>query len=373
MGTQKVENNSRMSSRMRYFLSTGLLLTFFVLGCSSSFLKTDKDEELKKNDEFEKMVQIVPSEEVKNGDVPPVPVQPPVPLPNNPDEKIVKAAKDKKPKKGTGKKTDKKQAAKEVPSRRQPLLESAEGFAPGVRRPLVSPFRDGEKVVHAVRYFKVSAGELTMEVRPHKFVNGRKSYSFVTSLSSSSTFSTFYSVDDWAETLVDYETLLPSVFTLHVKETGQLREGRAFFDQAKQKAKFWQKKVTKKKGMEEIDKEFDLPAYAQNVFSAAYYMRAFKYEVGKEVAFSVGDYEQNVVCKGKALRKDVIETDAGTFNTIVVQPTFELKGVFKPVGDIFFWLTDDDRKFIVKIESEIRIGTVVSEAVSLEKGDENLP
>lgn len=212
-----------------------------------------------------------------------------------------------------------------------------------------------------------------MEVRPHKFVNGRKSYSFVTSLSSSSTFSTFYSVDDWAETLVDYETLLPSVFTLHVKETGQLREGRAFFDQAKQKAKFWQKKVTKKKGMEEIDKEFDLPAYAQNVFSAAYYMRAFKYEVGKEVAFSVGDYEQNVVFKGKALRKEVIETDAGTFNTIVVQPTFELKGVFKPVGDIFFWLTDDDRKFIVKIESEIRIGTVVSEAVSLEKGDENLP
>jgi hypothetical protein len=55
---------------------------------------------------------------------------------------------------------------------------------------------------------------------------------------------------------------------------------------------------------------------------------------------------------------------------VVVKPEFEVDGVFKPVGDIFFWLTDDDRKLIVRIESEIKIGTLVMEATQVERGAE---
>ncbi len=98
-------------------------------------------------------------------------------------------------------------------------------------------------------------------------------------------------------------------------------------------------------------------------------MRVFSYEVGKEYKFYVSDDEKNLMFKGKALRKEKIETDAGEFNTIVVKPEFEVDGVFKPVGDIFFWLTDDDRKFIVKIESEIKIGTLVMEATKIERAE----
>ena len=43
-------------------------------------------------------------------------------------------------------------------------------------------------------------------------------------------FSRFYSVDDWAETLVDFETLVPSVFTLQVKESAQLKNAKGYFD-----------------------------------------------------------------------------------------------------------------------------------------------
>lgn len=369
MGTPSVEKNSRVNRVFKLCTKSRLLQTVvgvglcfaFLSACSSSFLKFDKQDELQKNDEFAKMVTIIPSEEVKE-DKPPPPTKAPVPE-APPAPPISKKEKKKK------KSAEPKAVAEK---RRLPHSESNVGFAPGARRPLASPFRVGEKVVHSLRYFKVSAGTLTLETRPYKFVNGRKSYNFVTSLKSSPTFSTFYTADDWAETMVDYETMLPSIFSLHVKESGQLREANAFFDQVNKKAKFWQKKVTKKKGMEEINKEYELPEYAQNVFSAAYYMRLFKYEIGKEYVFSVGDYEQNVDFRGKALRKEVLETEAGVFNTIVVQPTFELKGVFKPVGNIFFWLTDDDRKFIVRIESEIKIGTIVSEAISIEKGEDKL-
>ena len=42
--------------------------------------------------------------------------------------------------------------------------------------------------------------------------------------------------------------------------------------------------------------------------------------------------------------------------------------MFKPVGDIFFWLTDDEQKLIVKIEAKIKIGTLVLEADEVHRG-----
>jgi len=258
--------------------------------------------------------------------------------------------------------------AEEVKSR-EPSLESNVGFKMGSRRPEKDPFRAGERVTMSVRYFKAQAGELTLEVKPMVEVNGRKSYRWYTALRTTGMFSRFYSVEDWAETLVDFETLIPSVFNLQVKESAQLKNAKGYFDINSSEAIYAERKYTEKKGHEEKHQKWKFAPYSQNVFSAAFYMRVFSYEVGKEYKFYVSDDEKNLMFKGKALRKEKIETDAGEFNTIVVKPEFEVDGVFKPVGDIFFWLTDDDRKFIVKIESEIKIGTLVMEATKIERAE----
>lgn len=258
----------------------------------------------------------------------------------------------------------------DAPKAREPKYESSVGFTNGSRRPDKDPFRVGEKVVLSVRYFKAQAGELSMEVRPLVEVNDRKSYRWHTGLKTTGMFSKFYSIDDWAETLVDYETLSPTVFNLHVKESAQLRNGKGYFDPKTLKGVYIEKKYTEKKGHQEKRQEWQVLPYAQNVFSAAFYMRVFTFEVGKEFKFTVADDEKNMLFKGKTLRKEHVETEAGEFDTIVVKPEFEVDGVFKPVGDIFFWLTDDDRKLIVKIESEIKIGTLVMEAIQVDRGEE---
>jgi hypothetical protein len=250
--------------------------------------------------------------------------------------------------------------------RREPEIEDEEGFIG--RRPIQDPFRVGEEVVHDVHYFKVSAGELFLKVDPFVEVNGRKAYTFTTSIKSSSMFSTFYSADDKAVTYVDFMDLVPHVFSLTVKETGQLRDAKGLIDLQKNSATYWEKKFTKKSGQEEKKLEWEVLPFSQNVYSAAYYMRLFKWEVGKEYAFRVADQGENLVFRGKALRKEKLETEIGTFDTIVVKPEITVKGVFRPIGDIFFWLSDDDRKFILRIESNIKIGTIVSEVTKLNKG-----
>ncbi len=359
-----------------YHFLLRLLLVIFLFGCSKAFLKYN-DTDLLTVDEGLPKVQIKELGEdpnstvVESGAVIDKTLAPPsVPPQLAPAESQAQSPKGKKSKRIKEKKESRisQMRGRLVPREREPALESNVGFAEGSRRPIKDPFRVGEKVVLSVRYFKAEAGELRLEVKPFVEVNGRKSYRWFTGLNTTGMFSRFYMIDDWSETLADFETLLPSVYELQVKESAQLKNGKGYFDQMTHKGVYVEKKYTEKKGHQEKNQSWEIAPYAQNVFSAAFYMRIFNYEVGKEYKFMVADDEKNIVFKGKALRKEKVETEAGVFDTIVIKPEFEVDGVFKPVGDIFFWLTDDDRKLIVRIESEIKIGTLVMEASSVERG-----
>lgn len=342
----------------------------FIGGCAAKVLKFEKQDHQKAEKEFEQVVKIEMPAAAEPTGVPSENASVAQSKKSEKDQKPSSAVKDKKSKTAkvvkskVPEKTD-KSTEKQV-LRRQPEIESDIGF--DGRRPLVDPFRVGEKVTHRVHYFKVTAGQLSFEVKPFVVVNGRKAYNFRTSIVTSSLFSSFYTADDFSETLVDYENLTPSVFTLHVQESAQIKEAKSFFDFEKRKAIYWENKITEKNGKEEKRQEWELEEYSQNVFSAAYYMRNFQWKVGEENLFRVSDDGENITFRGKAIRKETLETEVGTFEAIVVKPEFELKGVFKPVGDIYIWLSNDDRKYILKIESKIKIGTLVSEIIELAPG-----
>jgi hypothetical protein len=346
----------KMGMMLQRYLNL-ILCAFLVASCASKELKYAKKEELAKNDEFSKRVQIVIPEATTTATTTADSGKEPTTTTTTVPQKALKKSKKAKKSKST---------KGSVVTRRQPEIESEKGF--DGRRPLKDPFRVGEKIVLAVRYFKVSAGDVTLEARPFAQVNGRKNYQFRTTLKTSSVFSSFYSVNDHVDVLMDYEDMSPSVYELHVRETSQLREAQMFFDKEKKKAFFWEKKVSEKSGEETKRLEWDLPDFPQNVFSAIFYMRAFQWEVGQENAFYVANDQENLIFRGKALRKEKISTDAGDFDAIVVKPEFELKGQFKPTGDIYIWISDDDRKFILRIEAKIKIGTLVAEATEIVPG-----
>ncbi len=365
----------------------GLFSVLILSACSTSTLKYEKVEELKVNQEFEEAVKIEkPVEsEVLN---PPAtssasssnaaktkssikktqaaPTVKPTPRP-----KAVTAPPVKKSSKLNTKKaaeTASNEVTEEVAQEDDPEreLEDKEGF--NGRRPSQDPFRVGEEVVHDVRYFKVSAGELRMKVEPFATVNKRKSYAFAIEIRTSSLFNAFYSVNDRVETFVDFEDFVPRVFQLHVKESGQLREAKMLFDTEKNVATFWEKKVTKEDGEEEKKQQWDILPFSQNVYSAVFYLRNFKWDIGKEYSFRVANDNENLIFSGRALRREVLDTKLGPMKAIVIQPKAVLKGKFKSIGDNFIWLSDDDRRYILRIESKIKIGTLVSEVIEIKPG-----
>lgn len=352
-----------------------LLLT----SCASGVLQYEKVEKLEINEEYDKMIKV---KELEPKAEPPGPEGATTtegkavegktpggekvgPKAKPPVEKKVETPKEK----GKGGKavTEKPPTATLAkPVKKEPELEDAEGFLG--RRPEKDPFGVGEKITFNVKYFAMNAGELTLESRPILEVNGRRSYHFAIGVKTHSFFSRIYEVDDWAETFMDYDQMVPYNLAVHVKETNQLKESRSVYDFATGKANFWEKKVTKEKGEENKKLTWEILPFSQNVISAIFYLRAFTLRVGKTVAFRVADAGKNIIFRAEVLREERLESPGGSFDTFVLKLEFEQDGVFKKTGDVFLWLTKNDRKFPVKVESKIKIGTLVGTLKELQPG-----
>lgn len=249
--------------------------------------------------------------------------------------------------------------------KRSPELEDNEGFSG--RRPLVDPFVVGEKTTFDVTYFNIVAGHMTIEIKPFANINGQKSYHFFISLKSTRMFSHFYSVNDTAETYMDYEKLIPYTFHIRADESKQFRDIHSHFDWNTLKGVYRERKIRKGQKEERKEKEWKIHPFSQNIISALYYVRVFQLRPKKKLSFRVADDGENIIVRGEILRKERLKTRVGTFNTVVLKPEFEMDGIFKPTGDILIWLTDDDRKRIVRIESKIRIGWLVAKLKSLSR------
>lgn len=344
-----------------------LVLLFSLFSCSSSFLKYDKEDKFFKNEEFEREVKIQ-EEAVKE--------EPKVKAEEKTSTAAVSATAEVKEVKKTAvvkeaskaktKKADTKAAVK--PTKRQPEIEDNDGFEGASRRPMRDPFKVGEKVIHEVSYFSAKAGTLTMQVKPFAQVNNRKSYNFSVGLESSRIFSSFYSVDDMVNTFLDYETLIPHVLKLNIKETGKLKQAQSYFNNDTLTASYWEKQYTEKSGEEEKKYSWDILPFSQNAFSGIFYMRVFNWKEGKQISFRVAEDKKNIVFTGTAVGKEKLATEAGDFNAIKIKASIVSRGALSQTGDIFIWLSDDDRKYILRIEAKIKIGTLVSEVIEIEPG-----
>jgi hypothetical protein len=63
----------------------------------------------------------------------------------------------------------------------------------------------------------------------------------------------------------------------------------------------------------------------------------------------------------RILGRQELEVEAGTFNAIVLEPMVREGGLFKSEGRIVIWLSDDDVKIPLRINSKVIIGSIDTE------------
>ena len=213
-------------------------------------------------------------------------------------------------------------------------------------------FALGERLVFDVNYGYVTAGEAVLSIPAHDSVSGRQCYRVEVAINSSTSFSVFYRVEDRYLTFIDVETLAPWQFEQHIREGGYRRDFVANFDQRRGIA------TTTDGGT------YETPRYVHDIMSAFYYVRSLDLSTmqkGDELELKNFYKDKTHDLVVRVLGREELEVEAGTFRTIVVEPLVREGGLFKSEGRIVVWLTDDERKVPVRVNTKVVIGSIDTE------------
>jgi len=227
------------------------------------------------------------------------------------------------------------------------------------------PYEIGEQMEIDLNWMALPAGRAILEVRKGEPFNGRPTFHFWGNVLSSKLVDAVYHVDNTIESIVDASGLLPYKFLLHMVESVQMKETRVAFDHLQNKAFYWSKRVSQKWGNEEQDRVDDFAPRSRDMFSGLLYLRTLNYELNQKQVVRVYENRQNLEVELLPVANEFVNTKVGAFQCWKIKISVLLNNVLRPTGDMFIWLSDDSKKYIVKFDAKLKIGSLYGNLVSL--------
>ena len=165
---------------------------------------------------------------------------------------------------------------------------------------------------------------------------------------------TFYPVRDYVRAeLDDPENFYPSNYRITTREGSHEKDREVQFSRAEGKAVY----IDHLKGTK---KKYKIPEQVHDPLSAFFRIKGMPLEVGRSVYINIFDSKKLWRVEVKVHRKERITVPAGTFDTVMIQPMMKSEGIFDAKGNIYIWLTDDERRIPVKVRSKITIGSMTA-------------
>jgi KDO2-lipid IV(A) lauroyltransferase len=220
------------------------------------------------------------------------------------------------------------------------------------------PFEVGERIEMDLRWLAIPAGKAVLEVKDGPVVSGRPTFQLWGNVLSSKIVDAIYHVDNTVESFIDREALLPYKFLLHMVESKQNKETRVAFDHASAKAYYWAKRISERWGNLELDRVDSLVPQAKDLWSAIYYARYLNYKLNEKQKFFVYENGQNWEVELTPVANELVTSRVGAFQCWKVLVSVSLNNVLKPMGDVYMWLSDDSKKYLVKFDAKIKIGSL---------------
>ncbi|GAB4489991.1 MAG: DUF3108 domain-containing protein [Thermodesulfovibrionales bacterium] len=208
-----------------------------------------------------------------------------------------------------------------------------------------------ERFVYDLTWAGIKAGTATLEISEDK-----DGYRIVSTAASANWVSVFYTVEDRIEAKLSKDSGFKFIgrsrsYRVKIREGRHRRDKEVTFDHARRKALFADYLESKRK-------EYDIERDVFDPLSALFFIRLQKFQIGKSLHVDVFDSKKNWDVEVQVLRKERISTKAGEIDTVVIKPLLQSEGIFNRKGDVIIWLTDDDRRIPVKLQSKVPVGSV---------------
>ncbi|MEK7742575.1 MAG: DUF3108 domain-containing protein [Nitrospirota bacterium] len=211
-------------------------------------------------------------------------------------------------------------------------------------------FNIPEKFEYDLTWTGVKAGTATLEI-----TRTGNDIKIVSTAQSAKWVSVFYTVDDRVETLLTKKTSLmfvgePVNYRLRIREGRHRRDKEVIFNSGN--------KVTYIDHINNEKHSFDVPSLIFDPLSSFYYLRTLKLVVGEPVYVTMFDSKKVWNVEVQVLRKEKVTLPTGTVDTILIKPLMKSEGIFYKKGDIYIWLTDDEKRIPVKLQTKVAIGSI---------------
>lgn len=236
------------------------------------------------------------------------------------------------------------------------LLLSSNSFGQTTLRVLEQKaFKRGEVLKYTASYGLVNAANAVLTVtNENKLINGRSTYHVIGTGKSLGAFNWFFKVDDRYESFMDEKALVPWVFLRRVHEGGFVLKRNIYFNQEKQTLRV-------KSLKDSTVKDFKAEPNVQDLLSAFYYARTLDLQrAKKDTIFTIMtffDYEHYPM-KIKFRGREQIKTDLGSFNCLKFTPMLQEGRVFKEQEDMTIWLSDDQNKVPIRLQTNLLVGSI---------------
>lgn len=176
----------------------------------------------------------------------------------------------------------------------------------------------------------------------------------------------FYQVRDVYQSWVQPDNLLPVYFHRDVNEDGYIIDYKYKFDFEKSLA-YSELKRTRRKFKRDTVKIFPCTYDVISVIYQARNIDFSKYKKDEKIPFKIlldnEIHDVYIRYKGKEVKK---VRGVGKFNTILFTGSLVAGDVFKGGEDLKIWVSDDDNRIPVWIESPIIVGTIKARLVGYE-------
>ena len=205
-------------------------------------------------------------------------------------------------------------------------------------------FGVGEKLVHAIQYGLIYAGDATLEIRNIAVLDSVKTYHVVSLARTNRAFDLVYKVRDHHESFIDYDNLYSVRFEKHLREGKFRRDESVTFDQNKHLAIY-------------KNREVGIPPMTQDFLSALYYVRTVDLKIGDAIYLANHTGGKNYPIYVKVIGRETVDVPAGKFDCIVIEPVLKTSSIFKHEGKLTIWLTDDNLRMPVLLRSKVVVGS----------------
>jgi hypothetical protein len=229
-----------------------------------------------------------------------------------------------------------------------------------------SAFSPGEKLTYSLSWLTlVDAGVATMEVKDSAGLDLKKQYRINCSVHSVGMLESLFPIRLSTESLVSAPDMNGISFQLQEQYGSKKRSRKFAFDHEKHTVLY--------RANEDPEETNSVPSFIQDALSPIYYLRIRDdFIVDKPIRLTVFEKGKIWSVDVHMLGKEKIKTPLGEFDTIKIK-TYLAEGIFPNVGDIFIWLTDDERKIPLLVKCKLKVagvgmGSLVATLTKIEPG-----